>query len=166
MTARHLTALELDAALTALTHRGPNPQGTTTTALSDQIAAARRESMNLYRARGVTPRAAPAPPDWLRLPMLDTLCQWISGTAQTCRHAPTPHRPEPVWACAWRPALVVCRDCLPMLRAVGDTERTCDRCGHRSSGPEHPITLLTVWLGGMAYTAGACPDCWTQAGTP
>ena len=99
--------------------------------------------------------------EWLRLGLLDSYCRWADGTARTCLHAPDPRRPQPVWSAAWKPGLIVCTACLALLRLRGEADRRCDCCGRVCAGIEHNdgIYTMTVWLGALAYQAGACKDC-------
>jgi hypothetical protein len=103
--------------------------------------------------------------DWLRLGLLDTLLRWIDGTAKTCIHQPNPNSPEPVWSSAWKPGLVVCTYCLHLFKLVGDADKMCDCCGRTVTGIEHGdgIFTLTVWLGGLAFQAGACKGCYQES---
>jgi hypothetical protein len=100
-------------------------------------------------------------PGWIRLGLLDTLIQFGAGTGRTCIHMPHIDRPQPVWSCAWKPGLVVCAACTPLLKAVGVMDQTCDRCGHVCDGVDagDPIYALGVVLGPLTYSAGACNDC-------
>lgn len=163
--AQRPTAVDLDALMAAITPQMAEQFRHRDVAFADQLAAAQRDSVALMeRAEGTPAHYVPrgAVDDWLRLGLLDTYLQWVSGDGRTCVHAPDPRRPEVVWSCAWRPGLVVCTHCLPLLRAVGDADKVCDCCGHLCDGLEtcDPITTLTVWLGGLAYQAGACRACW------
>lgn len=130
---------------------------------SDQLLAARQESIAAVEATGITdrPTEITQPPEWLRLSMLDTFIGWVRGTGRTCLHAPHPLRPEPVSACAWKPGIVVCAQCHPLLAAHGDRDRTCDRCGHLCDGIDagDPIYPFVVWFGALAFHTGLCQPC-------
>ncbi len=94
--------------------------------------------------------------EWLRLGMLDVFIRWAADTVDTCMHMPSIDRPEPVWGCAWKPNLVVCKRCMPLLKVTGDANITCDCCGGVfASG----VTPLAVGYGPMTYSAGACETC-------
>jgi hypothetical protein len=104
-----------------------------------------------------------AVPAWLRLSMLNALVVWASGRADTCLHQPTVHRPEPVFATAWKPNLVACGRCVPLtvLPRGSAADRTCDCCGRVTTGIEnddgiHPGRLA---FGSMVFAFGACRDC-------
>lgn len=99
--------------------------------------------------------------DWMRLGLLHTLVRWSMGQASTCMHSPRMDRPQPVFAAAWRPGLVVCEQCLHLFHLAGVRDSTCDGCGYVCKGLEHDdgIWPLTVTLGAMVYQAGACKDC-------
>ena len=58
--------------------------------------------------------------DWFRLSARDVLVHWSMGTVRTCVHNPNPLRPAPVFAAAWRPGLIVCGGCLPLLKVSGE----------------------------------------------
>jgi hypothetical protein len=130
----------------------------------DQLHAAMDESFTLIEtAEQASVAAVPRThvDDWIRLPLLDTFITWVTGKAKTCMHAPDVSRPEPVWSCAWRPHLVVCTRCLFLLNVTGDADKICDGCGHSCVGVDNgdPIFTVTVWLGALAYQAGACTHC-------
>jgi hypothetical protein len=162
-----LTAPALDDLLCQLTaeqkaalNRRANP------ALVDQLRAAQAESVALMELAENQPGGARALPhadidEWLRLGLLDTLCKWVKGTARTCMHAPDPRHPQPAWAAAWKPGLIVCTHCLPLLKLFGDKDRTCDLCGRICAGLDHGdgIYTMTVWFGGLAFSAGMCAEC-------
>jgi hypothetical protein len=130
----------------------------------DQLHAATGESVALVEAVEQAPARrveASAIDGWLRLGLLDAFGRWASGAASTCMHAPSTRHPQPSWSCAWRPDVVVCTPCLPLLRATGSMDRTCDRCGHVCAGLDQGdgIHAVTAWLGAFAYSAGACREC-------
>jgi hypothetical protein len=106
-------------------------------------------------------------PEWIRLGLLDTLIQFAAGTGRTCIHMPHIDRPQPVWSSAWKPGLVVCAACTPLLKAVGVMDQTCDRCGHVCDGVEagDSIYVLGAVLGPLTFTAGACGDCCDRGAT-
>jgi len=139
--------------------------------LVDQLAAAHRDSVAILEA--IENRSARHVPgssidDWLRLGLLDTFLTWASGHARVCIHAPDFRRPEPVWAAAWKPGLVVCTRCTRLLKVFGDADKTCDRCGRITAGVEanDPIYTLTTLLGSFTYQAGACRDCLPEDADP
>lgn len=99
--------------------------------------------------------------DWMRLGLLDTMAQWLNGKARTCIHDPNPMRPEPVLMAAWKPGLVVCVSCSPLLKIFGDADKTCDCCGHICAGPENndSMRVMTLRNGAVIYQAGVCQGC-------
>ena len=101
--------------------------------------------------------------EWVRLPLLDTWVRWCTGRGRTCLHEPHPDRPEPVFAAAWRPGLVACARCphLIQLRRGSAKDRTCDRCGRVTTGPERGdgIHPGRVQLGPLLFAYGCCGDC-------
>jgi hypothetical protein len=163
---RRLTAPELDAMLGRLTpelraelRRVPN-----IAALGDQIGAARDWSVGLFeRFEKGSVNGVPAAEvdEWIRFELLDTFITWAEGRGRTCTHAPDHRRPEPVFSAAWKPHLVVCARCMHLLDAVGDMDKTCDRCGHICAGvdTDDPIYTSTVWFGALAHMFGTCESC-------
>jgi hypothetical protein len=133
----------------------------------EQLDAARTDATNLITlaetiiSGGEPPTWAGEAPGWIRLGAIDTALGWVRGTGRTCMHAPDPHKPEPVWAAAWKPNLVVCTMCVPLLKVFGDTDKTCDCCGRVTVGVEAKdgIFTLSTIIGAMIYQAGACRDC-------
>jgi hypothetical protein len=168
----HRATVPLDELLGRLTpelvagihHRAP-------TGLVDQLDAAARDSVAIIEAAENRPvRYVPrsSVDDWLRLGLLDTFLTWVSGNARVCMHAPDFRRPEPVWAAAWKPGLVVCTRCIRLLKVFGHADATCDRCGRVTDGVEanDPIYTLSVLLGGLTYQVGACRDCLPEDADP
>lgn len=138
------------------------------TALVDQLDAADRDAQwishlvtehagNFARGGG-TARDFPA---WLRLGLLDTIVQWADGKASTCRHSPSPQRPEPVLAAAWKPGVVSCVLCAHLWATSRAANRTCDSCGRLCAGPEHGDGIYPgmVQSGALIYQYGTCADC-------
>lgn len=141
--------------------------------LSDQIHAARDEAVavsqhavdvGLYShlEEGFTRDL----PDWIRLGAFTALVEWMMGQGSTCMHSPHHDRPEPVYAAAWRPGLVVCSRCphLFMMRHRSERDRTCDACGRVVAGldVDDPIKPYTVHIINLAYSVGTCRGCaWT-----
>ena len=68
---------------------------------------------------------------------------------------PNPDRPEPVFAAAWKPGLIVCALCTPLLKLVGEADKTCDGCGHACAGVDvgDGICTVTVMLSALSYAA-------------
>jgi hypothetical protein len=136
--------------------------------LLDQADAAARDARTLLgrvaEATGTTPRnvAVVAVEGWLRLAAVDALRGFLDGSARVCTHNPSLRRYELIFACAWRPGLVVCAHCIPLLKAPTKlADATCDRCGRVCTGPAtgdgiHP---LVVQIGALTFNAGACGDC-------
>jgi hypothetical protein len=100
-------------------------------------------------------------PDWIRLGVLDTWVNYCIGSADTCIHSPVFHRPQPVFAMAWKPGLVVCGQCLHLVKAAGVADKTCDGCGRICAGPEHGDGIYpgAIQFGPMAWHYGACESC-------
>lgn len=127
----------------------------------DQIQAAVQEMDGLAdRLAGDSECTTADVPDWVRLGHLDVFLKWMKGDARTCLHAPHPDRPEPLFAVAWRPGIVVCRQCPHMLKVTGKKDKTCDACGHVCTGEDgDTIRSLMLQSGLLTYMAGACRDC-------
>ncbi len=139
-------------------------RATLPTSLLDQADAAARDIAHRLQptaARFGMQARHPSPvdvPAWLRLGALHALTGWAAGHADTCRHNPNPHRPQPVAAAAWRPDLIVCGACTHLLAIPNGspTDRTCDACGQECDDGIYPCTIV---LGLLAYAFGVCGDC-------
>jgi hypothetical protein len=141
----------------------------------DQLAAATAEQTQLTDRRYKLARAAgyftgprvktrgnDVLPDWMYGGHADVFEAWAFGRGRTCMHNPNFIHPQPVWACVWRPGLVVCTDCLYLFEAATMAEdRTCDGCGRVVGGPENgdPIYALVAQVDFMSFRGGACVDC-------
>lgn len=170
MTRRRPTAVDLDTILANVTPeileavRSVQPAGwqDQAEAAADEVIAA--TALGLAMGTGASAQmyvSSNDVPDWLRLGALDALCQWAAGTGSTCVHMPTTDRPQPVWAVAWKPGLVVCTGCSAMLKPVGVIEKVCDSCGHVCQGVDagDPITDVSIVVGTLSYSAGVCNAC-------
>lgn len=102
-------------------------------------------------------------PEWVRLPMFDICLKWDQGEALTCIHDPRPDRPEPVFAAAWKPGVVVCGKCTDML-SVADTpaDAICDGCGHVCSMPDDGICPIGAFASMLCYQLGVCMSCYAE----
>jgi hypothetical protein len=101
-------------------------------------------------------------PDWVRLGALNVLAVWAAGKARTCMHAPSPERPQPIVAAAWRPGVIACADCrhLFRLREGSEVAKTCDGCGRVTQGPpDDPIRTDILAVGELMFMFGVCRDC-------
>ncbi|MEV1331502.1 hypothetical protein AB0J20_18215 [Micromonospora costi] len=147
--------------------------------LRDQHDAAATEAHTILSGAAVRlgdnlsyPTTAGDLPGWLRLGLLDTISQFAAGRATTCRHNPQADRPRPVLAAAWRPGVVVCPPCAPLLSLKHDpaADAVCDSCGHQCTGIEHGDGIYPgmVQLGPLIYQYGTCGDCRppTASGNP
>jgi len=165
-----LNAVQLDQYLSKLTtsEAASASRSVMPAALCDQIDAAAEHAITtaervadrVGQPMGYVPRSKVD--EWLRLGLLDTFCAWVQGEATTCRHEPTLASPQPVWSCAWKPRLVVCGHCIPLLSLADEiADATCDRCGHVTTGIDagDPIYTLTVVGGLVTFRAGVCTDC-------
>lgn len=100
-------------------------------------------------------------PDWLRRGALDALVTWLVRSGSGCEHVSPPCSPQPVFAAAWRPRLMVCQRCVGLL-AVSDDEadRTCDGCGKVvDPGREERMHPGALELGELRYHFGVCAGC-------
>lgn len=126
--------------------------------------AARRNCESLIGTGQKTqPTRSDDVPSWARLGALDALTGWTRGTCRTCVCAPSPHKPQPVVASAWRPGLVTCAQCVFLMdTGLSDIEdATCDGCGHVCSGPEagDGIYRSAINIGPLTYLVGLCERC-------
>ncbi|MEU8312912.1 hypothetical protein [Micromonospora sp. NPDC049033] len=135
--------------------------------LVDQVDAAADEAHEVLAAfPGRTarrPATAAELPSWLRLGLVDTLLTFTTGRATTCLHNPTASRPQPVLAAAWRPGVVVCLACAPLLSLKHDpaADSRCDGCGHQCAGVDENDGIYPgrLQLGPLIYQYGCCTDC-------
>lgn len=100
------------------------------TALADQVTAATRQ------ARTALLEAGPA--GWGDTVQVPTLPAWLAehwnalraaitaGTAQACKHLAA--GPRVAHAAVWRPGVLVCSLCSPILTPNSVEDSTCDRC--------------------------------------
>lgn len=152
------TAVELDEWLAA-------NQGFTVppSAYVDQTKAAQRDVIaEREQVLGHKARWAPHAglPEWVRLGMYDALLGWSEGTAATCIHQPNFGRPEPVYAAAWKPGVVVCAKCRHLLAVTGVADTVCDGCGHECQGmPDDGIMPVSAFVGALSYSLGVCMSC-------
>lgn len=137
----------------------------------DQLNAAERESSQYVRealASGdlLNERmldAADNPP-WVRRPMFETLIAWVTHMGQVCVHNPSSRRPQPVYAAMWRPRLVVCAYCTPMLsmsgRGLSVQDRTCPGCKRITGGlSTDELHLHGVQSSVMTFAFTVCSAC-------
>lgn len=169
---KRLTAVELDAVLTRLAEMlaalTPQERAELRAALpadvlaqADQVLAAQSVGLGLRIAAGDERVLCREVDDWIRLGLLDVLLQWVGGHSRTCMHAPHWRRPQPVFSCAWKPGLVVCIQCVALLKATGIADKTCDCCGHVCAGVEAGDAVWggSVFIGELCYEFGTCADC-------
>lgn len=156
------TAVELDEYLSTLTPE-ERAQLRPNVALKDQVLAAQAEAITTeegrlrHNARWVPHQGLP---EWVRLGMLDVTLKWFEGQALTCIHMPAAERPQPVFAAAWKPGVVVCARCRHLLAVVGVADTICDGCGHECKGmPDDGIKPVTAFVGMLAYQVGVCVSC-------
>lgn len=123
---------------------------------TDRIFADTAQRMNAKRGECEYGKA----PDWLRLSLARTWSAFTAGTIDTCQHAPSIHRPEPVVAAVWRPNLLVCIACIHLTKAPGATDRVCDRCRRVCAGlPGDGIHPCSLTFGPLIYFYGLCRGC-------
>lgn len=132
--------------------------------LGDQLNAATHEADKVARHLGdiqTEHRGRSSIPAWLRIPALTELVSWGAGDSRTCRHAPSPLRPQPVMAAAHRPGLVSCLECAPaLLRAHGEEDRRCDGCQRIVTGEaDDPIFPGRLRIAALIFTFGTCSFC-------
>lgn len=158
------TAIELDDFLRSLSEDDWQAlKARQPTAHKDQLETAARkaresEEKKLGHKSGWVARESLV--DWVRLGMYDALAEWFFGRAVTCVHQPTPRFPQPMFAAAWKPGLVVCERCVDLLAVTGVANKTCDGCGHVCEGPpDDGITPVTTFVGSLGYQVGVCERC-------
>lgn len=97
-----------------------------------------------------------AVPDWLWLQVVETTVNFAYGRGRTCMHADT-GRPAPYFASAWKPGLVTCHLCVPLLtpKPGSPEDRMCDKCGRVCDDGIHGEVLQTR----IMYMFGLCDDC-------
>lgn len=133
----------------------------------EATAAELARGLDSFAVRTTGSRAQQLPiaaiPAWFRLSLFDEMTRWTSGAGETCQHSPHPDAPQPIFAAAWRPGLMVCTACLFLLSppAGSVASRRCDGCGHVVTGPDDDdlITTRTVHLGQLIFSAGTCDRC-------
>ncbi|AYF31475.1 hypothetical protein CSH63_29320 [Micromonospora tulbaghiae] len=156
----HPRYAELAAKLRALAPVDLIDQADTATDRAGTLMAA---GAAILGADGVHPANPAAIPGWLRLGVLDTLTTWATGNGRTCAHNPTPDRPQPVLAAAWKPGLVTCLPCVRLftLPRGSNLERVCDACGHQCTELDggDGIYPAMVQLGPLVYQYGVCARC-------
>jgi hypothetical protein len=144
-------------------------------AFLDQLAAATKEltaTTNQRAALGYAAGYYSAPgrwgtredvPDWVKQGWEYAFTPWMHGEGRTCRHNPNVLCPQPVWACAWKPGLVVCAECLHLFDVATVAEdRTCDGCGRVCVVVPKTVTRYSAsastpisWRSGSGYAATA-----------
>lgn len=108
-------------------------------------------------------------PVWLRYALLESLIVWTVNSGTTCTHSPSPRAPQPVFAVLWRPRLMVCARCTPMLSGPGLSaqNRTCPGCQRIVAGPgtDDRLYLRSVQSGALTFTFAVCAACryWRDA---
>ena len=118
----------------------------------DQFEAARSE---LFSRLGNPEGSTAVLPDGIRLSHARTLVGWFTDTGETCPHRPNYLSPEPVFAAAWEPNLVVCLACKAMLDPTPDH---CNLCGDQFEGENDAGFLISI-IGTMAYGVSVCRTC-------
>lgn len=122
--------------------------------LCDQLDAAQNQMIAEAESMTGTQFRHAEIPDWVRLSITDAMLQWVQGESDTCQHCPSPLRPEPLYVAAWRPGLIVCGQCLPMLHDEDFSSRICDSCGMGRC-----VRALVVQSGIFQFFAALCADC-------
>lgn len=152
-----LQSLPREEALRLLRELPPTPTG-----LSDQLDAATAEAQQNAVILVGDDACVGVAPGWVRLGASDAMVMWLEGDSRTCMHDPQPLRPAPVYACAWRPSLIVCADCTHLLRASNAiADATCDGCGSVCTdvGAGDGIHQSTFVFGPLTFLMGLCGRC-------
>lgn len=167
-----MNAIDLDMMLQELTpEQAEHARSRFGSAWHDQAATAQKDALEFIQALNGNRHSEwvpfaktinnPLSPAWLRLGALDAYLQWHRGQAKTCQHVLNPMSPMPVLTAAWKPGIVACEFCAPVLFKVwGDADKTCDGCGHICDVDNGDlIATTTVLLGSFGYQAGMCINC-------
>lgn len=149
-------SLPREEALRVLREMPPTP-----TALRDQLEAARADAVRVAEMLGGDDAFFGGAPGWASLSATDALVSWSEGESRTCMHNPDPLRPSPVFACAWKPRLIVCAECTHLFRVSHSAPAACDGCGFVCSGVEgcdgiHPVSYT---FGMVVFLMGFCGRC-------
>jgi hypothetical protein len=101
-------------------------------------------------------------PSWLRIQAYEVFLEYGNGIAETCQHQPKMDDFSTVMAAVWRPHVVSCPSCVPVvLPAPEGTDFQCDGCGRDFTGTgKFMVVMVTSAM--MIYQAGACEDCRPQ----
>lgn len=159
------TAVDLDNYLASLPpeDRALSPR---VAAFKDQVDAASKEGIaEEERKLGNKARWVPrqGSPEWVRLGMYDAMLKWSEDAVITCIHQPKFAKPEPVFAAAWKPGVVVCARCTHLLAVTGVADTICDGCGHQCTGlPDDGIAPVTAFTGSLGYQMGVCTSCYAD----
>jgi hypothetical protein len=152
-----LMSLPREEALRVLSEMPPTPVD-----LADQLDSATADA-HRYAQQLIGDMAdVGEAPGWARLGTFDALVRWMQDDSRTCMHNPEPLRPAPVYACAWKPGLIVCTECTHLLRAPNRTaDMTCDGCGYVCASIEdgEGIHRSTFIFGPLTYLMGFCGRC-------
>lgn len=141
-------------------------------AYKDQLDAAERESAEYVRAALTTGdvidqrmMTAQDNPVWVRRALFEALIVWTANMGAVCVHNPSARAPQPVYAAMWRPRLVVCAHCTPMLtmagRGLSAQDRTCPGCQRITGGPGSGDELLFrgVQVSMLTFAFPVCAAC-------
>jgi hypothetical protein len=137
----------------------------------DQLIAAEREgakyvqeALQMGHLTGERMMNARDNPSWVRRPMFEALTIWVTNMGRVCLHNPSAKRPQSVYAAMWRPRLVVCAHCTPMLsmpgRGLSVQDRTCPGCKRITGGPDTgELHLHGVQSSVMTFAFTVCTAC-------
>jgi hypothetical protein len=130
------------------------------TAMKDQMQAALRDADRVRRVlaehMGTEGREVQMPPWVCR--QFETLVEMsANGKARVCPHLTSP---QPAFAAAWRPGVLVCGRCVDSIAARGIENYTCDRCGRYAS----PISANLAARGLVSFQFGLCRSCDAKLG--
>lgn len=170
-----------DELLTNPVHRGvvQKVKDAITVGFRDQVQAAVAESQRYVEsalATGVLKSqhcvAARANPQWVRYALFEALIVWTNGLGRVCVHNPSARAPQPVYAAMWRPRVMVCARCTPLLgcRGLSAQERTCPNCRRITAGPgtDDRLHLHGIQSGALTFSFAVCADCryWEHSDEP
>ncbi|HZM83837.1 MAG TPA: hypothetical protein VFC19_49595 [Candidatus Limnocylindrales bacterium] len=129
-------------------------------AYADQLDAASRDALRQLAAMATidpTSQLAQVPlpvGSWLRDQIAGVIACLEADTADYCEHIGA--SPQVMFTAAWRPARLVCLDCVQTLRSPTQVEDfTCDQC-HQQHDTIH--TRVTA-IGPVLFAYGRCTGC-------
>jgi hypothetical protein len=130
----------------------------------DQLSAAMRHVQTVIRdladandERIVTTR----PSGWLLAQGLALQAAMNGRTARACRHVA--YAPAVAYAAVWKPGIITCAACRPLLAPDPAEDLICDKCRKHTPGGLHPCAVA---VGPILLAFGVCPTCLPDVDKP